>query len=262
MAYPIVVEGLGKRFRRYHPDRPWTLQEAFLRGFRRLGPSETFWALRAINFRVTRGHMVGVIGANGAGKSTLLRLLGGVGRPDAGRIAVHGRLSALLDLGAGFHHDLTGRENVYVNGVIAGLSRRDVTRRFDDIVAFAEVEKFIDNPLHTYSTGMQMRLAFAIAVHVEPEILLIDEVLSVGDLAFERKCSERIAQFKAQGCTIMLVSHDIASIAELCDEALWLRHGCLVAHDTPEVVIQQYVTAVDIEPRQPVLPGSHPSRLD
>ncbi|MFN7141102.1 MAG: ABC transporter ATP-binding protein, partial [Limisphaerales bacterium] len=166
MSDAIIVENLSKHFRRFQKDRPSSLKEAALRGFRNLGCSENqFWALRDVSFTVPRGKMVGVIGQNGAGKSTLLRLIGGVGRPDAGRIKVNGRIGALLDLTTGFHPDLTGRENVYVSGVICGLTRAEVAERMDDIIEFAELEKFIDNPVRTYSTGMQMRLGFAVAVH-------------------------------------------------------------------------------------------------
>jgi lipopolysaccharide transport system ATP-binding protein len=239
MTDAVVVENLGKRFRRYHADRPWTLHEALLRGFRKLGPAECFWGLREVSFRAVPGRMIGVVGRNGAGKSTLLRLIGGVGWPDEGSVRTRGRVGALLNLGAGFHADLTGRDNAFVAGVISGLTRREVTERFDSIVAFAELERFIDNPLRTYSTGMQMRLAFAIAVHVEPEILLIDEVLSVGDLAFQRKCLERIARFKAEGCTIILVSHEASLVRELCDEAIWLSAGRLRAQGSAKMVVNQ-----------------------
>lgn len=250
MEQVIVVQGLSKQFRHYHPERPWMLQELLARGLRGWKPLEGFWALRDLSFSIAPGRMVGVIGANGAGKSTLLRLIGGIGRPDAGRIEVHGRIGALLDLGAGFHHDLTGRENVYIGGVVAGLSRRQVRQRFDAIVDFAGMQEFIDYPVRTYSTGMAMRLAFALAIHIEPEILLIDEVLAVGDMAFARKCLERITEFKAQGCTILLVSHDVAYIAELCDEALWLHKGHLEAHGPADMVVNQYVSAVEAETPQ------------
>jgi lipopolysaccharide transport system ATP-binding protein len=250
MSDAIVVRGLGKQFRRYHADRPVTLKEALLHGLRRLGPAEQFWALRNVSFSIAPGCMVGVIGPNGAGKSTLLRLVGGVGRPDEGNVKVNGRIGALLDLGAGFHPDLTGRENVFVNGVISGFTRREVARRFDSIVAFAELEQFIDNPLRTYSTGMQMRLAFAIAAHMEPEILLIDEVLAVGDMAFQRKCLERIAQFKAEGCTIILVSHDATMVQQLCDQVLWLRAGQVAAYGEADVVVGQYVAEMSAETRR------------
>jgi lipopolysaccharide transport system ATP-binding protein len=237
----IIVHGLGKQFRRYHHDRPWTFQEVFQRGLHCIKPVDRFWALREVSFAVAPGRMVGVIGSNGAGKSTLLRLIGGIGRPDEGRVTVHGRLDALLDLGAGFHYDLTGRENVFVSGIINGLTRREVAKQFDSIVAFAEIEEFIDFPLRTYSTGMHMRLAFAVATHSHPQILLIDEVLAVGDVAFQRKCYERIDQFKAEGCAIVVVTHDTGTVARICDEALWLHAGRLVAHGAANEVVDQYM---------------------
>src|SRR3972149_7464962 len=166
MSYAIVVNGLSKKFRRYHPDRPLTLQEAILGGLGRIKPVEYLWALRDISFKIESGRTVGVFGPNGAGKSTLLRLISGVGKPDAGSVVVRGRIGALLDLGAGFHPDLTGRENVFVVGVISGLTRSEVSERFDSIVAFAELEEFIDSPVRTYSTGMLMRLGFSVAGHV------------------------------------------------------------------------------------------------
>jgi lipopolysaccharide transport system ATP-binding protein len=260
MPEAIVVQNLSKSFRRYHADRPTTLKEVLLRGLRglrRMAPAERFWALRDVSFSVAPGRMVGVIGPNGAGKSTLLRLIGGVGRPDEGQVTVQGRIGALLDLGAGFHPDLTGRENVFVNGVIAGLTRHEVAQRFDAIVDFAELGAFIDNPLRTYSTGMQMRLGFAVAVHIDPEILLIDEILAVGDLAFQLKCLDRIAQFKAEGCTIILVSHDTSSIQQLCDEVLWLRRGKLVAYGPADVVVSQYVEEMSAETRRRT-PAAYP----
>jgi lipopolysaccharide transport system ATP-binding protein len=247
MPDAIVVQGLGKQFCRYHADRPVTLKEACVRGLRRMKPLGTFWALRDVTFRVSSGRMVGVIGRNGAGKSTLLRLIGGVGRPDEGHVTVNGRIGALLDLGAGFQPDLTGRDNVFINGVIAGLTRREVARRFESIVDFAELENFIDSPLRTYSTGMKMRLGFAVAAHVEPEILLIDEVLAVGDLSFQRKCLERIARLRSGGCAILLVSHDTTQIRQLCEEALWLRAGRLIVNGHPEVVVGQYVAEMSAE---------------
>jgi len=253
MPNAIIVQNLSKSFRRYHADRPRTLKEAFLHGLdglRRVAPKERFWALCDVSFSVASGHMIGVIGPNGAGKSTLLRLIGGIGRPDKGQVTVHGRIGALLDLGTGFHPDLTGRENVFVNGVIAGLTRDEVVQRFDSIVAFAELEEFIDNPLHTYSTGMQMRLGFAVAAHTDPEILLIDEILAVGDLAFQRKCLDRIDQFKAQGHTIILVSHDTGAIQQLCDKALWLRRGRLVTYGPADLVVGQYVAEMSTETKR------------
>ena len=259
MSAAIVVQALNKQCARYHADRPTTLKGALAQGLRRIKPVKRFWALRNVSFEVTRGRMVGVIGANGAGKSTLLRLVSGVGRPDEGRVQVYGRIGALLGLGAGFHPDLTGRENVFVSGVIAGLTRCEIAKRFDAIVTFAELQQFIESPLRTYSTGMQMRLAFAIAVHTMPEVLFIDEALAVGDLMFQRKCIERIGQFKAEGCTIFLVSHDPTQIRQLCDEALWLRAGRLVAYGDAETVVEQYVAQMAHETRRHT-PAAQPSR--
>lgn len=241
MRDAIVVGGVGKQFVRYHAQKPLTLQEAVLQGFRWIKRSDRFWALQDISFRIAPGKMVGLIGRNGSGKSTLLRLIGGIGRPDCGKIKVSGSVRALLDLGVGLHPDLTGRENIFVNGVIAGLTRREVQQQFESIVAFAELASFIDSPLRTYSTGMRMRLGFAITVHTSPNILLIDEVLAVGDLAFQRKCLDRIAQFKAEGCTIVFVSHDETQIKQLCDEVVYLRQGQLIAWGQPEVVVGQYL---------------------
>jgi lipopolysaccharide transport system ATP-binding protein len=240
MSSAIIVRGLSKQFRRYHIHKPRTLQEAVQRGLRRLRPSDYFWSLHDINFEVPRGRTVGVIGPNGAGKSTLLRLVGGVGLPTQGLVTVNGRIGALLDLGAGFHPELTGRENVFVSAIIGGLRRKEVQEKLESIVAFSELNEFIDYPLHTYSSGMQMRLAFSVAVHVEPEILLIDEVLSVGDLSFERKSMGKISEFRAKGCTILMASHDLGAVRDLCDEALFLRGGQLVAHGPVGEVIDRY----------------------
>lgn len=246
MGNAIDVQGLSKQFwRRYDPYRPWSMTEVFLPGLRRTERAETIWVLRDVSFRVESGHTVGVIGRNGAGKSTLLRLVGGVGQPTAGSVKVHGQIGALLNLGTGFHSDLTGRENALVGGVIAGLTRCEVKQRFDSIVAFAEMEAMIEKPLRTYSTGMQMRLAFSVAVHVEPQILLIDEVLAVGDVAFQKKCLERIARLRGEGCSILLVSHDMGLVKSLCDEVLWLREGLVVAHGTPAAVVTRYVAEMD-----------------
>ena len=255
----IIASGLGKQFRRYHPERPVTFVEAFVRGLRRLKPGERFWALRDVSFTIETGEMVGVIGTNGAGKSTLLRLIGGVGRPDKGHVHTHGRIGALLDLGAGFHPDLTGRENVLISGVISGLTRRQVLERFDSIVDFAELAAFIDSPLRTYSTGMQMRLAFAVAVHIEPDILLIDEVLAVGDISFQNKCLDRIARFKQQGCTVLLVSHEASLVEKLCDRVIWLRQGQIAAQGAAEVIVGQYVAEMRTETRRRT-PATYPAR--
>ena len=256
MRQAIVVKGLGKRFNRYSADRPYTIMEAALSGWGRMKPQARFWALRDINFTVSPGEMLGILGKNGAGKSTLLQLLGGIGRAEEGTLKVNGRIGGLLDLGAGFHSDLTGRENVFVGAVVAGLTRREAARRFDDIVEFAELKQFIDSPMRTYSTGMQMRLAFSVAVHTDPEVLLIDEYLSVGDVAFQTKCLNRIAEFKTQGCAIVLISHSAAQIQKMCDRALWLKSGEIVAYGEPEVVAGQYLSEMrsETEKRTPMRP--------
>ena len=240
MVDMVVVDRVGKTFRRYHPDRPGTIQEAVAKGLRRMRHVDRFWGLKDVSFTVGAGRTVGIVGANGSGKSTLLRLIGGVGRPDRGTIAVHGRIGALLDLGAGFHPDLTGRENAVLAGILNGLTRKQVLARLDAIVSFAEVEEALDNPIRTYSSGMMMRLAFSVAVHTEPEVLLIDEVLSVGDASFQRKCLDRIDQFKASGCSILLVSHGGNTIQELCDDAVWLDHGTLMAQGPSADVVHRY----------------------
>jgi lipopolysaccharide transport system ATP-binding protein len=240
MTPALIVQSLSKRFRRYHAHRPYTLQDALQRGLKRLKPSEYFWSLQNVSFEVQPGRAVAVVGPNGAGKSTLLRLIGGIGRPDGGSITVHGRLGA-LELSTGFHPELTGRENVFVAAIIGGLTRQQVLRKFDSIVDFSGLSKFMDYPLHTYSSGMQMRLAFAVAVHVDPDILLIDEVLTVGDASFQRKCSERILEFKARGCSILLVTHDLDTLETFCDHALYLRGGQLISQGPPNEVIERYL---------------------
>lgn len=239
----IVASGLAKRFQRNKGRAP-TFKDLVLRGL--AGQRKTtFWGLRDVSFSVLPGRTVGIIGPNGAGKSTLLRLVGGVGVPDCGKVSTRGRIGALLDLGSGLETDLTGRENVFIAGIISGMTRAEVQRRFDDIVAFAELEAFIDSPLRTYSSGMQMRLAFAVAAHIDPQVLLIDEVLAVGDLAFQRKCMDRIALFKQQGCTILLVSHEPSQIRSLCDEVIWLRGGEVVSHGPTEQVLEAYIASME-----------------
>jgi lipopolysaccharide transport system ATP-binding protein len=237
----IAVRHVSKRFRRYQVQRPWTLQEALQRGLRRIKPAQHFWSLQDVNVEVLKGRALGIIGPNGAGKSTLLRLVAGIGRPDQGSIEVRGRVGALLDLGAGFHPELTGRENVFVSGVIGGLTRREVQRQFDSIVDFSELHEFIDSPLHTYSTGMQVRLAFATAIHAEPQVLLVDEVLSVGDLAFQTKCLQRVSNVRARGCTILLVTHDLEHVRMFCDDALLLRGGKVVCCGASDAVVAEYL---------------------
>ena len=254
----VVVKNLGKQFRYYHGHRPTTIMEAVLSGFRLMQPVKKFWALKDVSFAIAPGEMLGIIGKNGAGKSTLLQLLGGVINPDKGQVMVAGRVGALLDLAAGFHPELTGRENIYVTAIASGLTRREVTRHLDKIIAFSELENFIDHPLRIYSTGMMMRLAFAVAVHTNPQVMLVDEFLSVGDLAFQTKCLRRINELKTQGCAIALVSHSPDQIKSLCDKALWLSRGQVAAYGNPTEVIQQYVDAMQLETRRRT-PTHHPA---
>lgn len=237
----IVVEGLSKRYW-LQSAAPRTFQQALGQMVGALQRGTPFWALRDVSFRVEAGEAVGLIGENGAGKSTLLRLICGLGRPTRGRAHVEGRVAALLELGAGFHPVLTGRENLYVSAVVSGLRRAEVDALFDDIVRFAEIEDFIDQPLRTYSSGMQMRLGFSVAVHVDPDVLIVDEALAVGDAHFQQKCVERIEDFQRRGKTLLIVSHDMTMIRRFCRRALWLQHGQIVADGPAEVVTALYET--------------------
>jgi ABC-type polysaccharide/polyol phosphate transport system ATPase subunit len=238
---PVIrVEAVGKRFRLQHRGTR-TLKSAALDLLRRRDSARRdIWALRGVSFAVTGGKTLGIIGANGAGKSTLLALLAGTMAPTEGRMAVRGSVSSLLELGAGFHPDLTGRENVFLAGAIMGLSRRRMKERFDAIVEFAGIGPFIDEPVKHYSSGMYVRLGFAVAVEVDPEILLVDEVLAVGDAAFQRKCLRKMAEFRTQGKTLLIISHDLATIQSVSDEILFLDQGRILGHGTPATVIEQY----------------------
>lgn len=237
MSEPAIrVDGVWKNFRLYH-EKNQHLKAAFLRG--RRARYEEFWALKGVDLEIPHGATFGLIGSNGSGKSTLLKCLAKILYPNKGSVTVSGRLCALLELGSGFHPELSGRENVYLNGAILGMSKRDVEARFDEIVEFAGLEKFIDSPVKNYSNGMQLRLGFSIASHVDPEILLIDEVLAVGDQAFQRKCSEKIEGFRGEGRTIVIVSHGLPSILQLCDNTAWLEKGDVrMIGPSPEVVAE------------------------
>jgi ABC-type polysaccharide/polyol phosphate transport system ATPase subunit len=237
----IVVDDVSKRFRLYH-ERNQSLKAAFLRG--RRARYEEFWALRDVSLEVTEGTTFGLIGENGSGKSTLLKCMAKILRPDKGTISSRGRMSALLELGAGFHPELSGKENVFLNGSILGLSKKQLTQRFDGIVEFAGLEHFIDTPVKNYSSGMYVRLGFSVAINVDPDILLIDEVLAVGDADFQRKCMEKFADFKAEGKTIVLVSHSLESVRNLCDHVALLEHGELRGFGPATDVIDEYLGAV------------------
>jgi len=236
----IRIEHVWKNFRLYH-ERNQYLKAAMLRG--RRARYEEFWALRDVSLEIPHGATFGIIGSNGSGKSTMLKCLASILIPDKGSIAVSGRLAALLELGAGFHPELTGRENVFLNGAILGMTKRDITRRFDDIVAFAGLEQFIDTPVKNYSSGMTVRLGFAIAANVEPEILLIDEVLSVGDAVFQRRCAEKIEEFRQEGRTIVFVSHSTDQVVQLCETAAWIEKGELAMLGPSTEVVGRYTGA-------------------
>lgn len=199
-----------------------------------------YQALRGLSFQVQRGESVGILGRNGAGKSTLLQILCGILQPSSGSASVSGRVAGLLELGAGFNPEFTGRENVFLNGTVLGLSRAEVVERFDAIVGFAEIGRFIDEPVRTYSSGMFVRLAFAVAIHVDPEVLIVDEALSVGDEAFQRKCFARIEALRQRGTTLLFVSHSAGTVIDLCDRALWLDEGELMADGSAREVVAQY----------------------
>jgi ABC-2 type transport system ATP-binding protein len=232
----ITVEDLGKRFRLYR-ERPTSLKERLIR----FGvTAEDFWALRRISVDVPEGTTLGLIGPNGAGKTTLLKIIAGILRPTEGRVVTRGRIASLLALGAGFHPELTGRENVYLNASILGLSRQETDRRFDDIVGFAELADFIDTQVKFYSSGMYVRLGFAVAVHVDPAILLIDEVLAVGDEAFQRKCLNQIREFQDQGRTIVFVTHAVDHVLQICDRAVMLLQGGIHAQGDPKEVVRDF----------------------
>jgi lipopolysaccharide transport system ATP-binding protein len=267
----IEVEGISKRYRigaREQGEK--TLREAIVEGFtapfrnfmslrkltkfefyhtnqsellRAKGPSDVIWALKDISFRVEQGEVLGIIGRNGAGKSTLLKILSRITEPTSGEVNIEGRVSSLLEVGTGFHGDLSGRENVYLNGAILGMRKAEIERKFDEIVAFSGVEKFIDTPVKRYSTGMYVRLAFAVAAHLESEILLVDEVLAVGDYEFQKKCLEKMGEIGKEGRTVLLVSHNLNSIASLCSHAFLLDQGELVKKGNTREVISHYISS-------------------
>ena len=243
----IEVRDVRKTYRRYGRRRQFaTLKSALLSGrvLRDLRPDEAFDALKGVSFDVAAGRTFGIVGRNGSGKSTMLKLIAGIGRPTEGIVTVRGRVSALIELGAGFHPEISGRENVYINGMMLGLTKREVAARFDEIVAFAELEEFIDAPVKTYSSGMYMRLGFAVAIHVDPDVLLVDEVLAVGDEAFTHKCLDKFGEFRRRGRTVLLVTHSLDLVTRFCDEALWLDGGAARSQGDPRRVIDAYLLDV------------------
>lgn len=233
----VRVDHVSKKFRMYK-ERNQTLKSAIMRG--RTSVHEDFWALKDVSFEVPEGSTFGLIGSNGSGKSTLLKCLANIYFPNEGTISHFGRIAAMLEVGSGFHSELSGRENIFLNGSILGMSKKEVTRKFDEIVDFSGVEQFIDQPVKNYSSGMYVRLGFAIAINVNPDILVVDEVLAVGDAEFQEKCAEKFRDFRRQGKTVILVSHSMQSVEDMCDQAAWLNQGELRAVGPADATIQAY----------------------
>jgi lipopolysaccharide transport system ATP-binding protein len=258
MTFPAIqIEGLGKRYRVNHEVQRAdykTLRESLmdlaslpvrrLRGEQRRS-REDFWALKEIELEIRPGDIVGIVGRNGAGKSTLLKILSQITRPTTGRVTLNGRIGSLLEVGTGFHPELTGRENVYLNGSILGMRKEEIRRKFDEIVAFAEVEKFLDTPVKRYSSGMYVRLAFAVAAHLEPEILIIDEVLAVGDAQFQSKCLGKLEDVAQHGRTVLFVSHQMAAVRRLCQSAIMLDKGRLIDFSDTESICRRYLASLE-----------------
>ena len=247
-AAGITAVDLGKAFRWRSGPRARTLKQMALSGFRRT-PAKLHWAVRGVSLEVKAGEAIGVLGHNGSGKSTLLRMLGGVMAPDEGSIVRTGKVRGLLELNNGVHQDLSGRENIYINGVIAGLTRREITARLDKIIDFSELGAAIDTPVRTYSSGMKLRLGFSVAAHADPDVLLIDEVLSVGDLSFRQKCLERIHQIRDNGCAIVLITHELEQLEKMCERAIWMSDGRCIASGAPNMLVGEYRVAMDVETR-------------
>ncbi len=255
----IKVENLGKSYQIGELDQFYDLRDAITDAFKfpfrlfskngksgEVNQENTIWALKDINFEVKHGEIVGVIGRNGAGKSTLLKILSRITAPTTGTVTLNGRVGSLLEVGTGFHPELTGRENIFLNGSILGMSKKEIERKFDEIVDFAEIEKFLDTPVKRYSSGMYVRLAFAVAAHLEPEILLVDEVLAVGDIAFQKKCLGKMDDVSKEGRTILFVSHNMASITRICNSAVWLNNGEFKLFDDTQTVINEYLNSIQV----------------
>ena len=236
--YAILVYDVTKKFKVYY-DKASTLKEHML--FWKRNKSEEFTALKNINLKIKKGETVGLIGVNGSGKSTLLKLMTKIIYPTSGKIITHGKLTSLLELGAGFHQDFTGRENIYFNASIFGLTKKEIDQRLDEIIEFSELGEFIDNPVRTYSSGMYMRLAFSIAINVDAEILLIDEILAVGDQHFQEKCFKKLEELKNSDKTIVIVSHSLDQIEKLCNRAVWIYDGEVYMDASPKEVIPKYL---------------------
>jgi len=232
----IGLTGISKKFTLHH-QKPTLVESFFVR------KKEEFWALRNINLKVKKGEKLGIIGPNGAGKSTLLRIITGIICPTTGEVKTQGRIASLIDLRAGFHHDLTGEENIFVNGLLLGMSRKEIKEKFDKIIEFSGIRKFIDSPLHTYSNGMVLRLGFSVAVHCDPDILLVDDVITVGDKNFQKKCAERFKRLYSQGKTIIVVTHNLNFLKKFTQRIVWLDKGRIKAKGAPKEIIKRYQNA-------------------
>lgn len=241
MTNAVEVRNVSKLFRLHH-ERNQSLKSAIMRG--RISRYEEFTAVNNVSFDVKAGSTFGLIGSNGSGKSTLLKCLARIYSPNKGSITYNGRMAALLEVGSGFHHELSGKENIYLNGSILGMSKKEIDRKYDEIVDFSGVEKFIDQPIKNYSSGMYVRLGFSVAISVEPDILVADEVLAVGDEAFQRKCLDKFMDFKKSGRTVILVSHSMESIKDMCDQAAWLEKGNLQVVGNSKDVVSQYLKSL------------------
>ena len=239
--WAVRVNDVSKKFRLYH-ERNQTLKSAILRG--RTSRHEDFWALKDISFDVIEGHTHGLIGSNGSGKSTLLKCLAKIYWPTSGTIEYRGRMASLLEVGSGFHLELSGRENIYLNGSILGMSKKEIDSKFDEIVDFSGVERFLDQPVKNYSSGMYVRLGFSIAINVDPDILVVDEVLSVGDEDFQRKSFQKFLEFKKKGKTIILVTHTMPVVEETCDSATWINQGSMMETGPARAVVQKYQSSI------------------
>ena len=237
----VRAEHIGKKFRLYK-ERNQTIKSAVMRGRRSI--HEDFWALNDVTFDVPVGSTFGLIGSNGSGKSTLLKCLAKIYYPDRGTITATGRVASLLEVGSGFHQELSGRENIFLNGSILGMSKKEITRKFDEIVDFSGVEQFIDQPVKNYSSGMYVRLGFSVAINVDPDTLVVDEVLAVGDAEFQEKCRLKFVDFRNQGKTVILVSHSMGTVDAMCDRAAWLRHGDLVQVGDAKETVKAYLDSL------------------
>jgi len=259
-ALAIKVENLGKSYRigqkrsrkdglRHSIEAALRAPFAWLRSGSKEGKTQLqeFWALQDLSFEIQQGEVVGIIGRNGAGKSTLLKLLSRITVPSTGRIRINGRVASLLEVGTGFHQELSGRENIFLNGAILGMTRSEIVRKFDEIVAFSEIEKFLDTPVKRYSSGMYVRLAFAVAAHLEPEILVVDEVLAVGDAAFQKKCLGKMGNFAQSGKTVLFVSHNMEAVRTLCKRGIWLKEGRLYDDGNAEDLVEKYFKSISDE---------------